>query len=202
MNATAAATRYPVSCPPVDRDTVGLQRLKNMQPGVVSSRFAPAGHHLPTEETHMLEKQLLVKDSTNLDNFLENFREMVRVKFGSHRKELGLSREQIATFFRVNVSTVRKWECGCTGRCQERHAMRMFRFLKGDYDRELTETIITPLRLNEAMKNIPAELHEILLRAIRIYPLLSNDTKLQQLFLQRLRLVNSEVLERAVQAGR
>ena len=146
----------------------------------------------------MSESQLLFRKNANIEHFLDNFRELVTSNFARHRKELGLSREQIANFFRVNISTVRKWECGYTSRCQERHAMRMFRFLNGDYDHELNEAITTPIRLNEAMKNIPSELHGILLRSIRIYPLLSSEPALQELFLQRLRFANTEVLERSI----
>lgn len=61
-----------------------------------------------------------------------------RELFTRHRRDLGVSYQQLGALFRVSWSTVRKWECGITRTCQSHHIRHIQRFLAGGYDEQLS----------------------------------------------------------------
>ncbi|MBO7741953.1 MAG: hypothetical protein J6S21_05305 [Victivallales bacterium] len=119
---------------------------------------------------------------------------MVRY-FGPRRRTLGLSRELTADFFKVNISTVRKWECGLTGRCNERHAMRLLHFVKGYYDNTLGTINIQVRGKDKGAIVVSGELKNILLRSINIYHDLGPRPERQQGFLKSLQRLNARTLK-------
>lgn len=145
-------------------------------------------------------KAMLLNKRVDLNTFLDNFNEITSRELGMHRRELGLSREQVADFFHVNISTVRKWECGLTHRCQERHACQLLHFIKGDYDNELQNVTALPGLLAESMKSIPMEVGDVMMRSIRIYQLLQGSTARQQAFISSLKQANNSALKTAMGA--
>ena len=125
-----------------------------------------------------------------------NFKVYTMHNLSNHRKELGLSREQLADFFKLNVSTIRKWECGCTNSCIERHTTRLLHFLRGDYDQALNDKYIAPYQFNDVLRNVSSQLNAVLLRTIRVFALLEGEDKLQQLFIGNLSKCNTAMLRK------
>ena len=77
----------------------------------------------------MSEKNNAYDGAIDLNYFLGNFHEVMTREFGSRRRELGLSREQLADFLKVDLARIWQWESGIVSTCQEHHADALLHFI-------------------------------------------------------------------------
>lgn len=71
--------------------------------------------------------------------FIGQFTDVIRIAFCRKRLQLGLSYHQLAEFFGLHWSTVRKWEVGPTICCERVYRAKIEGFINGDYDKDLQE---------------------------------------------------------------
>ncbi len=78
------------------------------------------------------------KESSLLKIFGGELTPEVRSRLHCKRMELGLTYSQLAEFFEVHWTTMRKWESGHVIRCQPSHRLMMQRFIAGECDHLFT----------------------------------------------------------------
>ena len=74
------------------------------------------------------------KDANLLRIFGGEMTPEIRTRLHRKRMELGLTYAQLAEFFEIHWTTLRKWEGGHVTRCHPAHRLMMQRFVAGECD--------------------------------------------------------------------
>jgi len=87
------------------------------------------------------------------------------------RERLGLSYQELGSFFNLSWSTFRKWERGETPRCQPRHVDLVKGLLNGDYDEKLHACHEPIESILDSWRRMPALMHQCMERIASTYDL-------------------------------
>ncbi len=134
------------------------------------------------------------EDSQNgnlsFDGRLDN---TVRHRIREKRLQLGLPYQQLAFFFNICWSTLRKWEQGPTTHCSVALRPKLEAFINGECDEEILRQVKT--EANRYPRNLPASVIFCMERFGNIYALLECQPELRDALLQGMNQVSQKVLE-------
>ena len=87
------------------------------------------------------------------------------------RQRLGLSYQELGSFFNLSWSTFRKWERGETPSCQPRHVDMVKGLLNGEYDEKLHASHEPIESILDSWRRMPALMHQCMERIASTYDL-------------------------------
>lgn len=136
-----------------------------------------------------------------MEDFVGDFTLEWRERFLAKRRELSLTYEQLGHFFRLNWSTIRKWEAGITARCQLKHIHLVQSFLAGEFDSQLRKAYQTPATVLENWSRLPACVHQCMERITNTYNMCEGHPALRNGMLDSIAAATRQTLTKLLADG-